>query len=191
LKCRTSLVAEIPETRQHFFYFFSFLCRASLALPLLQRRAPRHSEAATRRPRASCGHGAVPPYKRGTRCPQPVGNRLLRLRDRIFAPSAIGSPSSSEKPIHLRRVRTDGTHYLNALIRRASAGHDQIIDSRFTDQQSRITNLSRPRSGARMRSGAKPWQWRRSRRSSWSRCWRRRYGRGRCRSRCYCGRSCS
>jgi hypothetical protein len=24
LKCRTSLVAEIPETRQHFFYFFSF-----------------------------------------------------------------------------------------------------------------------------------------------------------------------
>src|SRR2546421_10649888 len=96
LKCETSLVAERPETRQHFFYFFTFFGSAWKGAP--PRKGARFhvftvvcSFSRCRGIDARCSVALRVCLARtgGTRCLECVGpataGRLCRL---IFAPSA-------------------------------------------------------------------------------------------------------
>ncbi|PYK17397.1 MAG: hypothetical protein DME64_00145 [Verrucomicrobia bacterium] len=80
LKCETSLVAERPETRQHFFYFFTFFGSAWKGAP--PRKGARFHvftvvSSFSRRSRIDvrCSVALRECLARtgGTRCPQRVG----------------------------------------------------------------------------------------------------------------------
>ena len=80
MKCRTSLVAEIPETRQHFFYFFTFFLlrpRCSSAGKAILKVLLRKTREGCRQYRSSCA-GLRREVERSPR-PLPTRWRLRRL----------------------------------------------------------------------------------------------------------------
>jgi hypothetical protein len=128
LRCGTSVVAERPETRQDLFYFLRFFVSRFVGVAMAMARSASTQRGGYKRPRACCSHGAVSPCKGGTVAaatlqrigPATAGRHRAGYSGlrRLVRHRSEPDWHFQEKPIHLRLVRTDGTHCLNALIRR-------------------------------------------------------------------------
>ncbi len=168
----------MPDTRQHFFYFFTIF----LSHVIIRSQFPITRTMTNGRTIWASMQGGWPSAT--------LSKRVVCLQ-RL---TELAPPFDSANPAKLSAIAETG--WVRTGCRKEETAKGRNGDAEHVVYSPIPGSESLRRRWSRMRCGAKPWQWSRSGRSRWRRCWCRRYCRGRsrcnrgCRCRCYCRSSC-